>query len=323
MRLWLPLLLVLVALCLDGGVDAQIDVPLPAPVEKRGLAVEIRDLVRLPDTRGMRPPDQDVTPAGWARVSFVRDLPDGRRFANDSRGFLYLLERRQPAVGLRGRRRRSFPLAIYNRLESGFIGFDFHPEFAAQRPVLHRARRARGRQSRRRPTSSRRASRPADVTLPQRHHRVARHQSRRPNTFTGTRRELLRVAHVVAEPDASDGRRRVQPDGEAGLARLRPALHERQRSRLQQRRRAERQQPGQTQRLDSIITAILRIDPRSPSVTRRRRRASATTRFRRPTSSPPTAIRRRSARSTPTASATRTGCRGTRPTARCSPPTSA
>ena len=23
-----------------------------------------------------------------------------------------------------------FPFAIYNRLESGFIGFDFHPEFA-------------------------------------------------------------------------------------------------------------------------------------------------------------------------------------------------
>jgi hypothetical protein len=30
----------------------------------------------------------DVNPAGWARVSFVRELPDGRRFANDSRGFL-------------------------------------------------------------------------------------------------------------------------------------------------------------------------------------------------------------------------------------------
>ena len=37
----------------------------------------------------------------------------------------------------------------------------------------------------------------------------------------------------------------------------------------------------------------------------------ATTRFRWPTSSPPTAIRRRSAKSTPTASATPIGCRGT------------
>ena len=96
---------------------------------KRGLSVEIRDVVRLPDTRGLRPADQDVAPAGWARVSFVRDLPDGRRFANDSRGLLYLLDRNnQPSVYANVG--AAFPLAVYNRLESGFIGFDFHPEFA-------------------------------------------------------------------------------------------------------------------------------------------------------------------------------------------------
>ena len=48
--------------------------PIPGRIEKRGLAVEIRDVVRL------------------ARVSYVRELPDGRRFANDSRGFLYLID---------------------------------------------------------------------------------------------------------------------------------------------------------------------------------------------------------------------------------------
>jgi len=48
---------------------------------------------------GASPADQDVTPAGWARVGYVRDLPDGRRFANDSRGFLYLLDRdNRPSV---------------------------------------------------------------------------------------------------------------------------------------------------------------------------------------------------------------------------------
>ena len=66
--------------------------PIPGRIEKRGLAVEIRDVVRLPDTRGIRPADQDVSPA-WASVSYVRELPDGRRFANDSRGFLYLIDR--------------------------------------------------------------------------------------------------------------------------------------------------------------------------------------------------------------------------------------
>ena len=66
--------------------------PIPEPIVKRGIAVEVKDLARLPDTRGLRPAEQDVSPDAWARVSFVRDLPDGRRFANDSRGLLYLIE---------------------------------------------------------------------------------------------------------------------------------------------------------------------------------------------------------------------------------------
>src|SRR6187431_2401252 len=82
----------ILAICMAGAADAPITSnPIPEPIVKRGLAVEIKDLVRLPDTRGMRPADQDVTPSGWARVSFVCDLADGRRFANDSRGILYLL----------------------------------------------------------------------------------------------------------------------------------------------------------------------------------------------------------------------------------------
>ena len=43
---------------------AQITNPIPNPVIKRGLSVEIRDVVRLPETRRLRPADQDVTPAG-------------------------------------------------------------------------------------------------------------------------------------------------------------------------------------------------------------------------------------------------------------------
>ena len=72
---------------------AQIADPLAARVEKRGLMVEIKEITTLPDTRGLRPPDQDVNPAGTARISYIRDLPDGRRFVNDSRGLLYLLDR--------------------------------------------------------------------------------------------------------------------------------------------------------------------------------------------------------------------------------------
>src|SRR5438132_14085556 len=127
----LPLaIILLVTVWTVGAIHGQITSnPIPAPIEKRGLAVEIVNVTRPPDTRGIRPADQDVSPAGWARVSYVRELPDGRRFANDSRGFLYLLDKdNQPH--LYADVTEAFPNGVYNRLESGLIGFVFHPEFA-------------------------------------------------------------------------------------------------------------------------------------------------------------------------------------------------
>ena len=174
MRSPLPLVLLPFLALSAAAIHAQIANPIPAPIVKRGLSVEIRDVVRLPDTRGLRPADQDVAPAGWARVSFVRDLPDGRRFANDSRGLLYLLDRNnQPSVYANVG--AAFPLAVYNRLESGFIGFDFHPEFAKNGLfyTVH-AERAMGNPAT--PNFIPPGFTPADVTLPQRHHGVARHE---------------------------------------------------------------------------------------------------------------------------------------------------
>src|SRR5215831_2866373 len=124
MRRRMPFVIVLLlAIWTSGAIEAQITSnPIPAPIVKRGLAVEIKDVVRLPDTRGIRPADQDVSPAGWARISYVRDLPDGRRFANDSRGFLYLIApNKEPQIYANVG--ETFPNAVYNRLESGFIGF--------------------------------------------------------------------------------------------------------------------------------------------------------------------------------------------------------
>src|SRR5262245_36425565 len=98
------------------GAFAQLTTnPIAEPIVKRGLAVEIQDVVRLPDTRTIRPATEDVSPQGWARVSFVRELPDGRRFANDSRGILYLLNgSNPPAVYLNTA--DIFLYGIYNRL---------------------------------------------------------------------------------------------------------------------------------------------------------------------------------------------------------------
>ncbi len=66
-----------------GSAHAQITDPIPEPITKRGLNIEIREVAELPDTRGTHPVVES-SPSGRARVSFVQDLPDGRRFANDS-----------------------------------------------------------------------------------------------------------------------------------------------------------------------------------------------------------------------------------------------
>src|SRR5262245_9757043 len=148
----------LLAICTLRTIAAQITAnPIPDPITKRGLQVEIKDVVRLPDTRGIRPPDQDVTPAGWARIQFVRDLPDGRRFVNDERGFLYLIDANNKPQVYANLGELS-PVSVCGRLESGFIGFSVHPECARNgfsTPCVPNAVRAIPRQL----TSSRQVSR--------------------------------------------------------------------------------------------------------------------------------------------------------------------
>ena len=129
-------------------IHAQITDPIPAPVEKRGLMVEIRDVVRLPDTRGMRPLDQDVNPAGWARVQLrarpARRPPVRQRLArasctcstaNNQPSVYANVARGVPARDLQPAGERLHRL----RLPSGV---------REERPLLHGARRARDGQPR-------------------------------------------------------------------------------------------------------------------------------------------------------------------------------
>ena len=236
--------------------------PLPAPIETHGLTVEIADLVRLPDTRAVLPAGQDVNPAGSARVSFVRDAADGRRYANDQRGFIYILAPgEEPALYLDSR--ESFPLTIYNRLESGLIGFDFHPDFA-DNGLLYTVHGefAEGN--------------PAaldfippgygqdDVT----HHNVItewRAEEPTARTFSGTHRVLLRVAHVttnMSHPFGFVGFNPTATPGDPDYGLLYTSGSD---LGFSNGGGPNAENPGQTQRLDSVITAILRIDPRSPA----------------------------------------------------------
>ena len=248
-----------------GAIYAQITSnPIPAPIVKRGLAVEIKDLLRLPDTRGLRPVDQDVTPSGWARVSYVRDLPDGRRFANDSRGFLYLIDsNNQPHIYANVA--ATFPNAVYNRLESGFIGFAFHPEFA-RNGLFYTVHAERGPNNPRTPDFIPPGFTAKDVTY---HNIITEWHATTPsaNAFEGTRRELLREAHVVMNLTHPMGAVEFNPaakpgDPDYGLLYTSGSDHG-----FSNGGGPNSENFSQTQRLDSIMTAILRFDPRSPKVT--------------------------------------------------------
>jgi hypothetical protein len=247
---------------IQGQITAN---PIPAPIEKRGLAVEIRDVVRLPDTRALHPAD-DVNPAGWARVSYVRDLPDGRRFANDSRGVLYLLAANTNAPSVYLDLAGTFPRTVYNRLESGFISFAFHPEFA-RNGLLYTVHAERAPGNPAVPNFVPPGFTAADATY---HNIITEWHATNPGaaTFQGTRRELLREAHVVMNLTHPLGAVEFNPaarpgDADYGLLYTSGSDHG-----FSNGGGPNASNPTQTQRLDSIMTAILRIDPRSPSTSR-------------------------------------------------------
>jgi hypothetical protein len=259
--------IVIVSAALAGAAQSPAPIttnPLPAPIEKRGLSVEIKDVVRLPDTRGMRPADQDVNPAGRARINYVRDLPDGRRFVNDSRGLLYLLDKNnQPTVYANVA--EVYPNGAYTALAGGFTGFAFHPEFAKNGLFYTtHVERAMGGIA---PHFVPPGFTPADVT----HHNVItewRATNPAANTFAGTRRVLLRVAHVVGGPTHPFGHLEFNPLSKPGDRDYGLLYTSGSDLGFSNGQGPNARNPGQTQRLDTLIGAILRIDPRSPSVSR-------------------------------------------------------
>ena len=311
---------VFVVIATVAAIHAQITSnPIPAPVEKRGLTVEIRTWCGCP-TRGRCAARSGRQPgrlgAGQLRARPSRRAPVRQRLARP----VLPAGRQEPAVGLR----ESSPVVSVRDLQPA--GKRLHrlrlpSRVREERPVLHGARRARAGQSGDAQLHSawiHREGRHAS----QRDHRVAREEPGGEHVRGHAARTAARGPRRD-EPDAPDGQRRVQSDREAGQRRLRSALHERQRSRFQQRRRTERQQSRRRRSGSTRSSPPSCASIRAVRRCRRGRRDSATTRSRRPTSSPPTATRRRSARSTPTASATPIGSRGTSPTGRCSRATSA
>lgn len=255
--------LVLVALGSSGPAHAQLGDPIPAPIPKRGLRVEIKDVVRLPDTRGLRGAGEDSMPAGWARVNFIRELPDGRRFVNDLRGLLYVLDatNRPTVYADLG---AAFPLAHYRGLASGFVTFEFHPEFAKNGLfyTIH-SERATGNPGTLHFIPPGFAT--ADVTY---HAVITEWQAASPsaNVFKGARRELLRAGHVVANPFHPLDDLKFNPTARPGAADYGLLYIGSGDWGFSNGGGPKADNPSQAQRTDTLLGAVLRIDPRSPSV---------------------------------------------------------
>ncbi len=249
------------ALWTAGATRAQISDPIPEPITKRGLSVEIREVARLPDTSGVHPLVES-SPAGWARVSFVRDLPDGRRFANDSRGPLYLLDsNNEPSVYANVA--SAFSSGFYDSLQSGFIGFEFHPEFA-RNGLFYTAHAEKGRGNRATPHFIPPGFSVDDVNYQS---VITEWHATDPaaNVFEGTRRELLRVGHVVEWFRHPLGYVGFNPTSEPGDPDYGLLYTSGSDLGFSNGGGPNASDPSQLQRLDTLLGAILRIDPRSPS----------------------------------------------------------
>ena len=205
---------------------------------------------------------QDVNPAGWARINYVRELPDGRRFASDQRGFLYLLDGGSRPI-VYADIAATFPLAVYNRLSAGFTGFAFHPEFA-QNGLFYTTHGETAVDNPAAPDFIPPGFTETDVTY---HNVITEWRAADPaaNVFEGTRRELLRVAHVVANFSHPLGHLDFNPTSRPGDPDYGLLYTSGSDLGVSNGVGPNANNPGQTQRLETVGGAILRIDPRIPS----------------------------------------------------------
>ena len=246
----------------SGSLYAQVANPIPEPVTMQGLEVRIEKLTRLPRTSALDPSIGRAA-VGWAKPSYVRDIADGRRFTNDSRGFLYQLDsNNNPSLYLDFR--DVFPNISFMGLQSGFIGFEFHPEFAENGLFYtSHVEEIAGN------TATLDFIPPgftiADVTF---HDVITEWRANDPAApvFRGTQRDLLRVGHIVDNPyHALGGHLTFNPTSAPGDADYGLLYIGSTDLGFSNGGGPHQGDPTQTQRLDTILTAILRVDPRSPA----------------------------------------------------------
>ncbi len=247
-------------LSLSSPLYGQVSNPIAEPIIKRGLNVEIRELVRLPDTSKIYPADQHRD--GWARVNYVRELADGRRFANDTRGLLYLLDDdNRPSVYLDVG--AVFPLTYYDGLAAGLMAFELHPEFA-RNGLFYTSHIERAMRNPATPDFVPPGFSPADSNY---HSVISEWRAANPaaKVFEGSRREMLRIGNAILNAGHMMSHLGFNPTARPGAPDYGLLYTSGTDFGFGNGDGPNAKNPGQTRRLDSIIGAILRIDPRSPA----------------------------------------------------------
>ncbi len=270
---WLSLMATLLASVAQGQLVGPITNPIPDPIVKTGLSATIQDWARLPntqDTLGGKP-DRINTDT---RINFLRQSPDGRYFVNDLRGQLYVLgENNLPSlyVDLDIEGNSFYPDMNFDTgLASGFTTYQFHPEFETngQFYTIHSERVS--------------ASSPAPTwVVPDAaetgnsvkfHSVITEWTASDPasSTWSGTRREMARYGFTAerlfhpfgditfnphANPGDADYGMMYISGGDWGFV-----------NGTSPDQIGVTGRPEQLQRLDTLASTLIRIDPRSPSV---------------------------------------------------------
>ena len=116
------ILLLIASAAVSGNVATAAADPIPDPIVKSGLAVQIEDFVQIPPSSGSPP---------LARILLLKHSGDntGRLFVNDILGTLYVIDGSTITTYLD---LASLHPNFYNisNFSNGFISFAFHPDFS-------------------------------------------------------------------------------------------------------------------------------------------------------------------------------------------------
>ncbi|MCA9237371.1 MAG: PQQ-dependent sugar dehydrogenase [Planctomycetales bacterium] len=265
--------------CIAMRAAAQLSNPIPAPIVKQGLRVELQDVVQFPDSEPTLDGKPDHRTASRARINFFREAPDGRSFVNDLRGQLYVLDEfNQPQLYLDidDGANSIFPATWYaNGLAAGFISYTFHPEFASNGLfyTIHTERAA--------DTTAAPDFQTTDLGNPNQgvtyHTVITEWNAADPaastwNEAAGSRREVLRVGTTASAYFHPYGDLQFNPysqpgDADYGLLYVSGGDWGYINGAGAPQDPNTEGQPGQLQRLDNLPSSLIRIDPRSPSIT--------------------------------------------------------